>query len=39
MIASTYLPLINATLVSDNGEAVDTGPLREKGVPTMINLI
>ncbi len=39
MIANTYMPLINATLVTDDGEAVDTGPLRERGVPTMINEI
>lgn len=26
-------------MVSDDGGAVDTGPLYEKGVPTMINLI
>ncbi len=38
-IASTYLREINATVVSDNGVAVDTTPLREAGVPTMINLI
>jgi hypothetical protein len=31
--------IINATVVDDDGEAVDTGPLREKGVPTMVNRV
>ena len=39
MIADKYLGIINAQEVSDNGEAVDTKPLFDKGVPTMINLI
>ena len=39
MIADKYLSLINASQVSENGGAVDTGPLYQKGVPTMINLV
>ena len=38
-IANKYLSILNASMVSDDGGAVDTGPLYEKGVPTMINLI
>ena len=39
MIAQRYMGIIDAQEVSDNGEAVDTKPLYDKGVPTMINLI
>jgi carboxypeptidase Q len=38
-IAEKYLGIINATLVNDEGEAVDTGPLFQKGVPTMTNQV
>lgn len=38
-IADQYLGILNASLVNDQGEAVDTGPLFEKGVPTMTNQI
>ena len=38
-IANKYLSILNASMVSDDGGAVDTGPLYERGVPTMINLI
>lgn len=31
--------ILGAKTVSDNGHAVDTGPLYELGIPTMINLI
>ena len=31
--------ILNASVVNDAGEAVDTGPLFEKGVPTMANVI
>jgi carboxypeptidase Q len=33
------LGVLNASLVNDAGEAVDTGPLYEKGVPVMANVI
>ena len=33
------MDILNATEVSDNGHAVDTGPLYQAGIPTMINLI
>ena len=39
MIGEKYMGILNASLVNDEGEAVDTGPLREKGVPTMANVI
>ena len=39
MIGDKYMGIINASLVNDAGEAVDTGPLFEKGVPTMANVI
>lgn len=39
MIGDKYMGILNASLVNDEGEAVDTGPLREKGVPTMANVI
>lgn len=38
-VANNYLTLINASLVNDAGEAVDTGPLYQNGVPTMANVI
>lgn len=38
-VANTYLTIINASLVNDAGEAVDTGPLYQNGVPTMANVI
>jgi len=31
--------ILNATKTSDDGEAVDTAPLHQKGVPIMKNLI
>jgi len=39
MIGDTYMGILNASVVNDKGEAVDTGPLFEKGVPTMANVI
>jgi len=39
MIGKTYMGILNASIVNDAGEAVDTGPLYEKGVPTMANVI
>ncbi len=38
-IADKYLSILNASLVTDDGGGVDTGPLFEKGVPTMANSI
>ena len=38
-IATKYMNILNASTVSDDGNAVDTGPLRQRGIPTMINLI
>lgn len=31
--------IVNASLVNDAGGAVDTGPLFQKGVPTMANVV
>ena len=31
--------ILDAEIVNDKGEAVDTGPLLEKGVPTMANIV
>lgn len=31
------MTLINAKLVTDDGGAADTGPLRQIGIPTMTN--
>jgi len=39
MIASKYMVLLNASQTSNDGEAVDTEPLYEKGVPMMKNLV
>jgi carboxypeptidase Q len=39
MVGDKYMSIINASLVNDAGEAVDTAPLLEKGVPTMANVI
>ena len=39
MIGSKYLSILNASLVNDAGEAVDTGPLFQNGVPTMANVV
>ena len=39
MIGDKYMGILNASVVNDKGEAVDTGPLFEKGVPTMANVI
>ena len=39
MIGDTYMGIVNASVVNDKGEAVDTGPLFDKGVPTMANYI
>jgi carboxypeptidase Q len=33
------MTILNASLVTDDGEAVDTQPLFEKGVPTMANSV
>lgn len=33
------MTLINANLVTDDGGAADTGPLRQIGIPTMTNQI
>lgn len=38
-ISDKYMGLINAGKLTDNGEAVDTGPLRDIGIPTMVNFI
>lgn len=39
MVASKYLSILNASLVTDEGEGVDTEPLHSRGVPTMANLV
>lgn len=39
MIGDKYMGILNASIVNDKGEAVDTGPLYEKGVPTMANVV
>ena len=39
MIGSKYMGILNAALVNDVGGAVDTGPLFEKGVPCMANVV
>ena len=39
MVGQKYLSILNASVVNDKGEAVDTGPLHEKGGPTMANYI
>jgi hypothetical protein len=31
------MKLINADLLTDDGGAADTGPLRQLGIPTMAN--
>lgn len=33
------MTILNASVVNDAGEAVDTGPLYEKGVPVMANVV
>lgn len=33
------MKLINADLLTDDGGAADTGPLRQLGIPTMANQI
>ena len=38
-IGYQYMGILNASIVNDKGEAVDTGPLYEQGVPTMANVI
>ena len=38
-ISDKYMGIIDATLVTDDGHAVDTGPLYQAGIPTMINAI
>lgn len=38
-IGDQYMGILNASIVNDKGEAVDTGPLYEQGVPTMANVI
>jgi carboxypeptidase Q len=39
MIGDTYMTILNASVVNDAGEAVDTGPLFDAGVPTMANVV
>lgn len=39
MIADKYMSILGATVVNDEGGAVDTGPLHQKGVPTMANVV
>ena len=39
MIGDKYMSLLNASIVNDQGSAVDTGPLYQKGVPTMANVV
>ena len=39
MIGDKYMGLLNASIVNDQGSAVDTGPLYQKGVPTMANVV
>ena len=39
MIGEKYMGILNASVVNDAGEAVDTGPLYQKGVPTMANVV
>ena len=39
MIAQKYLGIIDASKTSDDGHAVDTAPLHEKGVPIMNNIV
>lgn len=39
MIGDKYMGILNASVVNDAGEAVDTTPLYEKGVPTMANVV
>lgn len=38
-ILKDYLSLLNAGNYSDDGESVDVGPLYQKGVPILKNLI
>ena len=38
-VLKTYLSLLNASEYSDDGESVDVGPLYERGVPMMKNLL
>lgn len=39
MIGDKYMHILNASVVNDSGEAVDTGPLLANGVPTMANVV
>lgn len=39
MIGEKYMHILNASVVNDAGEAVDTGPLLANGVPTMANVV
>ena len=39
MIGEKYMGILNAPLVNDEGSAVDTGPLFQKGVPCMANVV
>ena len=39
MIGKQYMGILNASVVNDVGGAVDTGPLYEKGVPCMANVV
>lgn len=39
MILNKYMVILNAIKYEDDGDAVDTRPLFQNGVPTMINLI
>lgn len=38
-VSNQYMGIIDAKTVGDDGEAVDTGPLLQMGIPTMINMI
>jgi carboxypeptidase Q len=39
MIANKYMSILNASIVNNEGQNVDTEPLLQNGVPTMANLI
>ena len=38
-ISTRYLPLINASLLNDEGHGADTSPLYSAGVPVMANAV
>ena len=39
MIGNKYMSLLNASLVNNKGDMIDTEPLLKKGVPTMANIV